>query len=116
VVAWMDVKAANGTWFPILRDMLWMWENLKLWWIPPKQYPIRGDRYSKTGCGEGTMSWTQEITEGFPELPDGEDLSLVSQIDCEGLSQFLAPTPAEPPVSSGVSEDNTPLTTNGKTE
>jgi hypothetical protein len=70
---------------------------------------------AKTGCGGGTISWTQAITEGFPEVHDGEVLTSVSQIECEGLSQFLAPTPLELPVSLAVSEDATLLTTDGKT-
>jgi hypothetical protein len=62
------------------------------------------------------MSWTQAIREGFLELPNSEVLPSVSQIDCEGLSQFLAPTPAEPPIPSGVSEDGSLLTSDGKIE
>jgi hypothetical protein len=46
MAAWMDVKAADGTWFPVLQDDLWMRENLDLCWIPPSQYPTLGDRYS----------------------------------------------------------------------
>lgn len=30
MAAWMDVKAADETWFPILRDVLHMRENLDL--------------------------------------------------------------------------------------
>lgn len=33
---------------------------------------------AETGCGEGTMSWTQAIREGFLELPDGEVLPSIS--------------------------------------
>jgi hypothetical protein len=190
MAAWMDVKAADGTWFSILRDVLRMRENLDLCWIPPLEYLMLGDRYyegsvrlvsflndvaverwsrvetavdgetrettdlgpiymnteanatteaaggaeagtlpqpsstatsgsagtaaAEAGCGEGTISWTQAIAEGFLEVPDGEVPTSVSQIECEGLSQFLAPTPLELPVSSVVSEDATPLTTDGK--
>jgi hypothetical protein len=74
-----------------------------------------GTAAAETGCGEGTISWTQAIIEGFPEVPDGEVLTSVLQIECEGLLQFLAPTSLELPVSSTVSEDATPLTTDGKT-
>jgi hypothetical protein len=37
-----------------------------------------GTEAAKTGYGEGTMSWTQAIREGFPELHDGEVLPFVS--------------------------------------
>jgi hypothetical protein len=45
MAAWMDVKAADGTWFPILQDVLRMRENLDLRWISPSQYLMLGDRY-----------------------------------------------------------------------
>jgi hypothetical protein len=46
VAAWMDIKAFDGTWVSILRDVLRMRENLDLRWIPPSQNPILGDSYS----------------------------------------------------------------------
>jgi hypothetical protein len=45
MAAWMDVKAADETWLPILRDVLRMRENLDLRWIPPSEYLMLGDRY-----------------------------------------------------------------------
>jgi hypothetical protein len=33
---------------------------------------------AKTGYGEGTISWTQALREGFPKLPDGEVIPSVS--------------------------------------
>jgi hypothetical protein len=45
MAALMDVKTADGTWLPILRDVLLMRENLDLRWIPPSEYLILGDRY-----------------------------------------------------------------------
>jgi hypothetical protein len=45
MAAWMDMKAADGTWFSILRDVLRMRENLDLRWIPPLEYPMLGDKY-----------------------------------------------------------------------
>jgi hypothetical protein len=36
---WMDMRGEDGTWLPILRDILLMRENLDLGWIPPGMYP-----------------------------------------------------------------------------
>jgi hypothetical protein len=36
---WMDMRGEDGTWLPILRDILLMRENLDLGWIPPGTYP-----------------------------------------------------------------------------
>jgi hypothetical protein len=38
VAAWIDVKAGDRTWLPVLRDVLRMRENLDLRWIPPSKY------------------------------------------------------------------------------
>jgi hypothetical protein len=47
--AWMDVRGEDGTWLPVLRDILLMWENLDLGWIPPGTYPSLGEDYSGSG-------------------------------------------------------------------
>ena len=49
-------------------------------------------------------------------MSDDEVPPSVSQIDCKGLSQFLATMLAELPVSSDASEGSTLLTTDGKNQ
>jgi hypothetical protein len=43
---WMDVRAEDGTWLPVLQDILRMRENLDLGWIPPRTYPSLGEDFS----------------------------------------------------------------------
>jgi hypothetical protein len=49
--AWMDVRGEDGTWLPVLQDVLQMWENLDLGWIPPGTYPSLREDYSIGGSG-----------------------------------------------------------------
>lgn len=58
VVSWMDVKAVDGTWFSILRNVLWMQEsNLNLRGIPPSQYLTLGDTYSDGSVHLVSLPW-----------------------------------------------------------
>jgi hypothetical protein len=61
------------------------------------------------------MSWMQEIKEGFPELPKGELIPSISQIDCDGLSQFVSSMPVQSLGSVGVYKDGGPIPSNDKT-
>ena len=79
----MDVRGEDGTWLPVLRDILRMWENLDLGWIPPGTYLSLWEDYSGSGdavikflncvagdrwsCLETTMDGeTQESPDGCP--------------------------------------------------
>jgi hypothetical protein len=47
--AWMDVRDEDGTWLPVLRDVLRMRENLDLGWIFLITYPSLWEDYSGGG-------------------------------------------------------------------
>jgi hypothetical protein len=62
----------------------------------------------ETASGDTPTSWTQQMRERFPEIPEGDGLPSTSQFDYIGLSQFLPSTPAHSPVSSESSKDSSP--------
>jgi hypothetical protein len=84
MAAWMDVKAAHRTWFPILRDVLRMREKLDLHWIPPSQYPTVGDMYSDSSVRLISIlnhvdmeRWSHVETAVDGETRESTDLGLV---------------------------------------
>jgi hypothetical protein len=63
--AWMDVRGKDGTWLPVLRDVLRMRENLDLGWIPPGTYPSLWEDYSGGGGGGGGgVEFLNRVVEG----------------------------------------------------
>lgn len=70
----MDVRVEDGTWLPVLRNILWMWENLDLRWIPIGIYPFLGEDVSSGGGAlvEFLNCITEDIWSCLKTIVDGE--------------------------------------------